>query len=325
MNLPTVDGRVLTNQDDLAKALEKHILFSNAHNVAQEIWSRLEAGESAERIRESFMDDEPMMAHKFGVSDLEDTQNVEVLAPQSDQSTMLVVAASQQIVSRLGNHFVINGPSIEINQESPPSLQDGYEAVRAFMAMKESSEAIDNQSTWWLGSVIDELDTYFGDDFDLSEAVPQTQKAYNTVVTALHVFRRFRNERFNLSFSHHKEAFYSKLEDEDKVRALRIAEEDKMTVRDLRKMVIGVRTQRLTLDDLEQTTEDRRNLVRLRDRHNPISIRVNADGSVEKCRVPITDVVGPCIIVNPRSYEAWSVDETGHANTIPVGDGQSSN
>lgn len=143
------------------------------------------------------------------------------LAENDDVVNRAAIALMQAMSSNEAGSFIITDDGIcTINPKSPPSLTDSYEVVHKVMKLRELAPKMDDKTSWMLGSIVWELEQFHGEDFEISQVVEQTEKAYNTVWTARKVYEAFRKRRFNLSFTHHKEAFFKKIPEESKALVL---------------------------------------------------------------------------------------------------------
>ena len=111
-----------------------------------------------------------------------------------------------------------------INPANPPELSHAYQVVANVFKLRDLGDVIDDRSTWMLGSICSELRGFFGESFEPSQVCELTEVSCNTVYTAEKVYEHFKGKRKKLSFSHHKEAFFQKVEDEAKDLVLAKAE-----------------------------------------------------------------------------------------------------
>jgi hypothetical protein len=148
------------------------------------------------------------------------------------------IAALMQIVTDpISEHFVIReGGQATLRADNPPTLKQAYKVIDRIFVARNLTEKIDDYSTWLLGSITSELENYFGSQFDVSQVGEISDKAYNTIVTAVGVFKEYNGRKFALSFSHHKEAFYAKIEKVDKDLILKKAEEIGLSAKNVRSL-----------------------------------------------------------------------------------------
>jgi len=121
-----------------------------------------------------------------------------------------------------------------INPDKPPTLQHSLVVVANVLKLKDLGTAVDDKSSWMLGSIISSLEEFHGENFSVSQVCDSTTKAYNTVVTAVGVFNAFKLKRYKLSFSSHKEAHYAKIPDSHKKLILHKAETYKVGPKSIR-------------------------------------------------------------------------------------------
>lgn len=149
----------------------------------------------------------------------------------------IIRTAGMALTAGMSEHFEFTENGVRVNRANPPSLQQAYEAVDKALQIKSSSEKLDNYSTWLLGNLIDELETLFGEEFNLAQMMRQSQTAYNTAIRALGVYKAFRERRFNLPYTHHNEVFYTNgLDWDQKMAVLEMAERMKLTAKQTRKL-----------------------------------------------------------------------------------------
>lgn len=148
------------------------------------------------------------------------------------------IAALMQIVTDpISEHFVIReGGQATLRADNPPTLEQAYKVIDRIFVARNLTEKIDDYSTWLLGSITAELENYFGSQFDVSQVGEISDKAYNTIVTAVGVFKEYNGRKFALSFSHHKEAFYAKIEKADKDLILKKSEEIGLSAKNVRNL-----------------------------------------------------------------------------------------
>lgn len=137
--------------------------------------------------------------------------------------------------------YTDNGELV-INPENPPTLDQSYEILRRTLEVKKTGHALENYSSWTLGMLGDNMERQFGELFDPSEVMEQTGKSYNTYITCVNVYKgMWANRRENLTFTHHKEVFYAKIEDVDKDWVLDTSSRLSLTVAEQRKLLSYIR------------------------------------------------------------------------------------
>lgn len=124
-----------------------------------------------------------------------------------------------QAMADTGNgHFVIEPDGCcTINRDNPPELTHAYQVVNNVLRLRELAPAVDDKSAWMLGSVVASLEEYFGEDFSISQVCEMTEQSENTIYQKVNVYKRFKDKRYNLSYSCHQEAHMAKI-NTDKVK-----------------------------------------------------------------------------------------------------------
>jgi hypothetical protein len=146
------------------------------------------------------------------------------------------------MVSTEGNHFIIDEEGIcTINQSNPPALTESYKVIGQVIQLHGLKDKLEDKTTWLLGSIINALENFHGEQFDLSQMCDNTSKSYNTMWTAAHVFKVFKHKRYNLSFTHHKEVCFAKITDDQKSLILSKAETLALSARECRSLSVIVR------------------------------------------------------------------------------------
>ena len=134
---------------------------------------------------------------------------------QINESDEIVEHAAHGLMSAFSNSencFILSEDGCcRINPESPPTLQHSLTVVSNVLKLKDLGTVVDDKSSWMLGSIVAALEDFHGEDFSISQVCDTTTQAYNTVATAVGVFKAFKNKRYNLSYSCHKEAHYAKI------------------------------------------------------------------------------------------------------------------
>ena len=129
-----------------------------------------------------------------------------------------------------------------INPDKPPTIQHSLTVVANVLKLKDLGSVVDDKSSWMLGSIIASLEDFHGENFAVSQVCDSTTKAYNTVVTAVGVFKAFKLKRYKLSFSSHKEAHYAKIPDAHKRLILHKAETFKIGPKSIRALCTIAKT-----------------------------------------------------------------------------------
>ena len=156
-----------------------------------------------------------------------------VIKEKEDQVTSLI----RIVTDPISNFFVIReGGQATLKANNPPTIKEAYEVIDRIFVARDLTNKIDDYSTWLLGSITSELENYFGAEFDVSQVGEISDKAYNTIVTAVGVFKEYNGRQYKLSFSHHKEAYYAKISKEDKNIILQKAEDLGLSAKHVRKL-----------------------------------------------------------------------------------------
>lgn len=130
---------------------------------------------------------------------------------------------------------------IAIKTDNPPSIDEAHSIIGKLFDIKKTSDQLENFSLWTLGMMVDEFQTFYGDDFDPTTICEATKRNWNTISTSLGTYRMFWGRKRNLSFTHHKEITYAKIEDDEKEGILDLSEKFEMSVGEQRKIVSFVR------------------------------------------------------------------------------------
>lgn len=131
--------------------------------------------------------------------------------------------------------FIITPEGIcTVNPKNPPELIQAYQVVSRVLKLRELGDVMDDKSSWMLGSVVSELETYFGENFEASQVSNDDTRSYNTIYTAVKVYEAFKNKRYKTTFTNHKEAFFAKITDAAKALILRKTETFDLKMRDVR-------------------------------------------------------------------------------------------
>jgi hypothetical protein len=151
----------------------------------------------------------------------------EVTSESSIVKNEIVESAAIQLMGAMSNDdsFIITPDGVcTINPNKPPELVHAYQVVSNVLKLRDLGGVVDEKSAWMLGSIISSLRNHFGEEFDPSQVVELTEKSYNTIYTAEKVYEAYKDKRFNLPYSHHKEAFFIKIPKESQDLLLRKAE-----------------------------------------------------------------------------------------------------
>lgn len=133
--------------------------------------------------------------------------------------------------------FVGNDGMMVINPENPPTLTESYEITNRLFLIKDAASKLEEFSCWQMGSWFDSCETTYGEEYSISQICNITEESYNKFVTYMNTFRAFRNKRYKLSFTHHREAFYRKLDEDAMHEVLGISEKLSLTCAEQRKLM----------------------------------------------------------------------------------------
>lgn len=191
----------------------------NTDKACDEIWEILRSDNPDKQIL-PLITKYPELIARIDFSRIEKpvaTKGVDIQAiAESDISISdLIIKGTAGIFLRGGmsDHFHYDeGGQLVIDLHNPPTLEQGYEIISRSLEVKEAGNKLENYAAWTLGMLGDQLEMFFGEEFDISSVIQGTQKAYNTYMTSVGVFRGLWANRRNVSFTHHKEAYYAKFE-----------------------------------------------------------------------------------------------------------------
>jgi hypothetical protein len=160
----------------------------------------------------------------------------EALTENEDMLDRAANGLMSAMADPLHGTFILNDGICTINPKNPPQLIHSYQVVANVLKLRDLGGKIDDKSSWMLGSIINELKNYHGEAFEISQVCDQTTKTYNTVYTAEEVYKAFKNKRYNVTFTHHKEAYFAKIADEDKKLVLHKSEVFELTSKHVRSL-----------------------------------------------------------------------------------------
>jgi hypothetical protein len=149
----------------------------------------------------------------------------EVLTEIDEGQNAAIISTVSFVTDKMDDHFHLDEDGVvHINRENPPDLTKSYEVLRQTVALKDIAQRMDDFGTWLLGSLVDELERFHGDEFDITDVMSQSEKSYNTVITAVKVYRDFKGSRVKgLSFTHHKEVCFVKdISQDQKIEILKL-------------------------------------------------------------------------------------------------------
>lgn len=199
------------------------------------------------------------LSSDMDTSDQEDTQEApapspaspsriaEELATDSDEDSEpaklterdgVVEYASNQLMKAMTSddgHFLITDEGFcSINEQNPPSIEKSYQVVSNVLKLRELTDRMEDKGCWMLGSIISSLEDYHGEAFSVNQIADASTASYNTIATTLSVYKAFKDKKYNLSFTHHKEAHYADIEKEDKKLVLYKCEKYNLNSKHLR-------------------------------------------------------------------------------------------
>ena len=239
-------GVPVASREEFAAAINP-LLSTPAHSqLANLIWESLAYADPEARVAE-WAEREPVILAGIDFHPAPRVSDpIDVLAIAADTRSIgeIITRAAAGVLLRggLSDHFqYLETGELAIVPDNPPSLDQGYEIVRRTMEIRETGQKLDNYSAWTLGMLGDQLERLFGDSFDPSEVMQATGKALSTYTNAVGTFRALWANRRNLSFTHHKEAYYSKITHDQMNWVLDTADSLRLSVSDQRKLTTHVR------------------------------------------------------------------------------------
>jgi hypothetical protein len=160
-------------------------------------------------------------------------------APRGEREDVAEYASNQlmRVMTEGDGHFLITEEGVcAINQANPPSIEKSYEVIGNVLKLKELTAKMEDKGCWMLGSIVSELEKFHGEAFSISQVSDQSEKSYNTIGTAVAVFNAFEHKRYDVSFTHHKEAHYANIEKNSKKLILHKAETHKLNSKHVRSL-----------------------------------------------------------------------------------------
>lgn len=267
-----------------------------------------------EETIDSFIGMYPEIFIQIEIEDIENPESMVLVSDESEKkeksiNDIITRAASMILVDeQFTNHFEYKEDGrIVVRRENPPPVQDAHEIIRKIFEIKNTSNQLENFSLWTLGMMVNEFQEFYGDDFDPSVICESTDRNWNTISTSLGTYKMFWARRRNLSFTHHKEVAYAKIEDDWKEAILDVSEKFDLSVGDQRKIVSFVKrtgeidslracSSKAEIETLiKGRSESRTFFFKLRDQwhiHNGVLEDIPATAH------PIIDVKSKCLIEN---------------------------
>jgi len=139
----------------------------------------------------------------------------------------IATVAAKGLMQDYEDHLFMSeeGGFLQINPENPIDIEQAGDIVRRLFQITNAASALDEFGKWQQGAFIDSCEELFGaENFTVTQFVELNEKQYHATNSCLQTFRAFRQHRYALSFTHHKEAFYSKfpgMDDEDRIPFMR--------------------------------------------------------------------------------------------------------
>ena len=241
-----LNGTPVASQEELVELVKPLASMEDrASSIAEALWKSLHARDPEASIAELALYEPVMLMVEFEpLATVAQTIVPAVVQSDKDVSTIIVAAAAGVLLrGGLSDHFQYEESGrLVINPDNPPTLEQSLEMLRRTLEMKETSDKLENYSAWTLGMLGDQFESLHGDAYDPSLVMEATGKSYNTYITALTVYRARWADRRHLSFTHHKEVHYAKIDSEEsKLWLLDTSEKLRLSVAQQRKLISFVR------------------------------------------------------------------------------------
>lgn len=228
------EGKAITQEDvyDIAKEYGLH------HDVVMEVLEQMK--EYGEPAYTAYVGEVRTKVEALGdVLSFSPEDNAPL--PKKEDKKLADQAATSLIKAfapdDIDHFFVSEQGFCTINPDNPPTLQQGLVLADQILQTETLGDKIKDKTAWMLGSLVVEMENLFGEEFNISQVCEQTQKAENTVSTARSVYLAFKDKPYNLSFTHHKEAYYKKVPHQIKTAVLRKAELYGLSAHDVRDLL----------------------------------------------------------------------------------------
>tara|TARA_R110002167_G_scaffold114830_4_gene288862 strand:- start:365 stop:1522 length:1158 start_codon:yes stop_codon:yes gene_type:complete len=219
-----INGLPCEDETELRQEIEGLILDpENLERIIPEILSAAEGTLPSELINDWAEREPGVTACLTFERPPEAAPDVSALAAhQEPLDTAIATTAATGLLRGLEDHFIVNGDTgfLLINNENPPTIEQAGEMFGRVMGIAAAAERLEEFGKWQTGSLYDACENTFGENFNITQFVELSDKAYNTIITAVNTYRAFAARRYNRSFTHHKEAFYSNLPADDENRSL---------------------------------------------------------------------------------------------------------
>ncbi len=223
--IPIIDGITAADENELIGVIEPLLKDkSNAQEVAMDIVLSTKLESPMEGMAEWVESEPDIIALTKFVAPPEDKPELsQILADKREPiDTELAKVAVGGLLDGLEDHFSIDPESgfLVMRSDNLPTLQQADVLFERTMGIMRSADLLAEFGQWQIGALYDMFENRFGDEFDASNIPGCKDSAYNTVATALGTFRAFKNKRYQLSFTHHREAHYCAFDDEDEERSV---------------------------------------------------------------------------------------------------------
>lgn len=226
----------IVTEDDYPELSEK---FRIPYDLVAEVIAQMQedgeprwasyTGTVREKIRQMFE----------AIKDRPDDQETDPmpLSENADIVNQAAISLIQAMSSNEAGSFIITNDGVcTINRACPPTLTASYEVVAKVVKLRELGPRLDDKTSWMLGSIIYELEELHGEDFNIGQIVDQTEKSYNTIWQMRETYKNFRDKRYNLPYSHHKEIMFIDIPNEHKHLVLHKAELCGLTSKHVREL-----------------------------------------------------------------------------------------
>ena len=270
----SINGIVIQTEEELAIQIKPMVNEEELCNFSKEIFALTQKDEY-ENLRESLVEiteGHPGLRSCLSFSEAPQSApgSVSVL---SERTTPLDLQIAETAVTGLldgmEESFRIDEDTgfLKIVDQSPPTLDEATSLLERLLTLNSSAERLGEFGNWQLGALLDIFDERFGEDsFSIESFQDMAGAAYATVITALGTYRTFRSGRYQLSFTHHKEAHYCKLPDDDEARTqmhriMRISEHFQLSCAEQRNLIsfhkaYGIENLEPDLDTESEYTDD---------------------------------------------------------------------
>jgi len=208
-----INGIVIGDEQELREQITPLISNpSNLNAITADILEAAAGTQPSEAINQ-WLEREP------GITACVDFVRPPAAAPQTMElrqnplDTQLATIAATGLMSGYEDHLIMTGGDgglLVVNNENPPTLEQAGDMVRRLFTISQAAANLDEFGKWNMGSLIFSFEETFGENFSISQFVEQTETNYNTTITCVSTYKAFRERRYRLSYTHHKEALFSK-------------------------------------------------------------------------------------------------------------------